>query len=72
VTTPDRVRITFRYRRGTQVHAAAYRGALCRVVQQRYTRRDVLGPVVEYLVETPDGTPVWVYESDVWSEEEVP
>jgi hypothetical protein len=65
----ERLAITFRYARGTVVRWAGDHHRYT-VAQQRWTRRDVLGPVVEYLLVQPGHAAVWAYEADVWTEEE--
>ena len=47
---PERVRIHFRYRRGQRVRYAGRPTPRYIVTQQRYTRRDVLSPLYEYLL----------------------
>jgi hypothetical protein len=60
----------FRFALGQQVRLART-GWAGTVVQQRLTVREVLGPVVEYLVQCATGTG-WEYEPDVLPEEGAP
>jgi hypothetical protein len=65
----------FRYRQGQHVRWAEAPQTPCTVCQRRWTQRDILGPVVEYLLVGPardhagDGLP-WVSEADLepWPE----
>lgn len=74
----QRVRITFRYRKGDVVWweddptrpLEAYV-----VVQRRWTDRDILAPVIEYglsRLAEPTGRMWWAYEPDVLATEEEP
>jgi hypothetical protein len=66
------VRIQFRYRRGTIVYYAGDWTHRYLVSQQRYTRRDILSPLYEYLVSTPDSPDsFWAYEADLATEDEL-
>lgn len=68
---PDTDDGTFLYRHGQRVQLPQH-GGVGEVVLQRLTRRAVLGDVVEYAVECPDGEVVWHYEPDLIAVEERP
>ena len=66
----------FLYRHGQYVAWAAHPGVRWRIVWRRYTERDILGPIVEYLLEPMEveaartlGGGVWAAEPDVTPEE---
>jgi hypothetical protein len=74
---PDPYAHLFQFQRGQAVRWAGDRTTRYTITQRRWTQRDVLGPVVEYLVQTK--TPErawreWVYEADLtaWQEEDPP
>lgn len=64
MTTPERLTIEFRYRRGQMVVYAGRPGQTYRVWWQRYTTRDLLGPLHEYQI-GDDLHLFWVGEADL-------
>jgi hypothetical protein len=61
---PDQPPVSFLYALGQRLRHAR-RGWVGEVVQRRYTDRPFFGPVVEYLLEFPEGEVLWTAEPDV-------
>lgn len=68
--TCDTDEAPFRFRHGQRVQLPQH-GGVGEVVLQRLTRRAVLGDVVEYAVQCPDGEVVWHYEPDLVAVEDL-
>jgi hypothetical protein len=70
----QRYRISFRHALGARVTYGSADGPSYLIVQQRYTIRPDLGPVLEYLLHDPDDRTrtFWALEPDVLPWETVP